>query len=85
MHGVGAGDLAGRNDLVDIEIAVTRRRRADAHAFVGKAHMHGVRIGGRMHGDSRDPEFLASPEDAKRDLAPVGNEDFGNHGLPLTR
>ena len=36
MHGVGAGDLAGRDDLMDVQIAVTRRRRADADAFVGQ-------------------------------------------------
>jgi hypothetical protein len=36
MHRVRAGDLAGGNDLVNVEIAVARGRRADAHALVGK-------------------------------------------------
>ncbi len=60
MHGVGAGDLAGGDDLVDVEIAVARGGRADADAFVGKSHMHGVRVGRGMHHDGLDPQFLAA-------------------------
>jgi hypothetical protein len=89
MHGVGAGDLAGREQRRDVEVAVFRRRRADADAFVGEAHMHRVGVGGRMHGDRRNAELLAGAEHPERDLAAVGDEDFVEHcaGLPpsLTR
>ena len=54
MHGVGAGDLAGREQGGDVEIAVARGRRSDADAFVGEPHMHGVGVGGGMHGDGRE-------------------------------
>ena len=79
MHGVSAGDLAGGDDLVDVEVAVTRGRRADADALVGEAHMHGVGIRRRMHGNRGDTQLLAGPQDPERDLAAVGDEDFGDH------
>ncbi len=46
MHGVGAGDLAGRKKARNVEIAVARGRGADAHAFIGEAHVHGVGVRG---------------------------------------
>src|SRR5690349_17356092 len=82
MHRVGAGDLAGRYDLRNVEIAVPRRRWADAHALVGKTHMHGIGVGGRVHRDRRDAELLAGPLDAKSDLPPIGDQDLVEHGRP---
>ena len=79
MHGVGAGDLAGRQNGGDVEIAVFGRRRADAHALVGKAHVHGVGVGGGMHRHGRDAELLAGAQHAQRDLAAIGDEDFIEH------
>ena len=80
MHRVRAGDLAGREQRGHVEIAVLRRRRPDAHALVRQTHMHGVGIGGGVHGDGRDPELLAGPQDAKGDLAAIGYEDLVEHG-----
>ena len=79
MHGVGAGDLAGRDDLRNVEVAVLRRRRADAHALIGEPHMHGVGVGGGVHRDGGDAEFLAGTFDAKRDLSAVGDQDLVEH------
>ena len=79
MHRVGAGDLAGGEQRRDVEIAVARRRRADADALVGEPHMHGVGVGGRMHGDGRDAELLAGAQHPQRDLAAVGDEDLVEH------
>ncbi|MNX87550.1 hypothetical protein D3C86_1194820 [compost metagenome] len=56
--------FAGRNDLVDVEVAVTRGRRADANAFVGKAHMHGVCVGRGMYGYRRNAELFRGAQDA---------------------
>ena len=81
MHGVGAGDLAGRENGGHVEIGVFRRRRADADAFVGKAHMHGVGVGGGMHRDGLDAKLLAGAQDSERDFAAVGDEDFIEHCL----
>ena len=84
MHGVGAGDLAGGEQRRDVEIAVARGRRADADALVREPHMHGVGVGGRMHGHGRDAELLAGAQHAQRDLAAVGYEDFFEHRTRTT-
>ena len=79
MDGVGAGDLAGGEQARDVEIALGRRRRADADALVGQAHVHGVGVGRRMHRDRGDADFLAGALDPERDLAAVGDQDLVEH------
>ena len=79
MHRVGAGDLAGREQRGHVEIAVLRRRRADADALVGEAHMHGVGVGGGMHRDGGDAEFLARAQNPQCDLAAIGYQDLVEH------
>ena len=81
MHGVGAGDLAGGQQARNVEIALGGRRRADADALVGEAHVHGVGVGGGVHGDGGDAELLARALDAQCDLSPVGDQDFVEHSL----
>ena len=51
VDGVGVDDLGGRDDVRDVEVGFARGRRTDADCFVGKPHMHRVRIGGRMDRD----------------------------------
>ena len=53
--------------------------------FVGHPDMHRVGIGGGMHGDRLDPHLAAGADHAQRDLAPVGDQDFVEHGLALIR
>ncbi len=84
MDGVGAGDLAGRQQPRNVEIALGGRRRADADALVGELHVHRVRVGRRVDGDGRNAELLARPLDAKRNLAAIGYEDFVEHVGSLT-
>ena len=79
MDGVGAGDLAGRQQGRDVEVALRRRRRADAHALVGEAHVHRVGVGGRVHRDGGDAQLPAGAQDAQRDLAAVGDQDLLEH------
>ncbi|MPL84613.1 hypothetical protein SDC9_30578 [bioreactor metagenome] len=85
MDRLGAGDLAGGDDRGDREIALGRRRRADADALVGHAHMHGVAVGGRVHRDRGDPHLAAGADHPQGDLAPVGDQDLVEHGHALTR
>ena len=85
MDRVGAGDLAGGDDRRDVEVALARRRRADADALVGEPHMHGVGVGRRMDGDRRDADLLAGAEHAERDLAAVGDQDLVEHARSPTR
>ena len=81
MDSLGPGDLAGRDDGRNVEVAVTRRRRPDAHALVGEAHVHCVGVGGGVNGDRLDAEFAAGAQHPERNLAPVCDENFVEHDL----
>ena len=59
MHGLGAGRLAGLDDLFGDEIALRSRRRADMHRLVGHLDMHGVAVGVGIDGDRRDAHLAA--------------------------
>ena len=84
MHGVNPGDLAGCKQRGHVEVAVFRGRRADADTLVGQTHMHGVGVGGGMHRHGSDPQFLASTQDAQRDLTAIGYQDLVEHRARLT-
>ena len=82
MHGISAGDFAGRQDGGNIEVAVLCSGRPDTHALVSKAHMHCVGVGGGMHRDGRNAEFFAGAQHPQGDFAAVGDEDFIEHRRP---
>jgi len=84
MNRLGAGDLAGRDDRGEVQVALPRRRRADAHGLVGHADVHRVGVGGRMDGDGPDAHLAAGADHPQRDLAAVGDEDLVEHP-PVTR
>ena len=46
VDGVRPGDGGSRQDVGNVEIGIFRRRRADADAFIGQAHMHCLGVGG---------------------------------------
>ena len=81
MDGIGAGDLAGGEQRRNVKIAVARRRRPDADALVGEAHMHGVGIRRGMDRHGGDAEFLGGAQHAERDLAAIGDQDLVEHAL----
>ncbi len=85
MDGVGPGNGGGRQHGLDRQVAVLGRRRADAHAFVGEAYVHGVGVGGGMDGDRGNAHFAAGAQDAQRDFPPVGDQDLFKQGLPPIR
>ncbi len=77
---VGARDLGRRDDRRDVEVALRGRRGPDAHGLVGELHRERVAVGRGVHGDRLEPHLAAGPDDAERDLAAVGDEDFLDHG-----
>ena len=76
MNCIGVRQLGGRNDIGNVEIGIGGGGRADADRLVGQPHVHRIAVGGRMDCDRLDPHFVAGPMDAKRDLAPVGDQDL---------
>ena len=86
MDRVGAADFGGGDDRRDRQIAVGGGRRADADRLVGEPDVHRVGIGGAVHGDGLDAEFLGRPQYAKRNFSAIGNQDFFNgHAAGLKR
>jgi hypothetical protein len=62
------------------QIGFARRRRPDAHRFVGLAHERHVRIDIRMHRDGADAHLARGADDPPRDLAAIGDEERADHG-----
>src|SRR6185312_10156259 len=82
MHGIRAGDLAGGEQIGNVEIAFACGRGPDANRFVRKLHMHRVGVGGGMHRDRVDAKLLAGAQNTKRDLAAVRDENLIEHAHP---
>ncbi|MPL82810.1 hypothetical protein SDC9_28759 [bioreactor metagenome] len=83
MHRLGAG-LADRvHDLVDHDIGLVRRRRADMHRLVSHLHVQRVRIGVGIDGDRLDPHLARRLDHAAGDLAAVCDQDFLEHVSPF--
>jgi len=84
MYRIRIGDLAGRHDLRNVQIAFACFGGANAHAFIGQFDMHGVCIRGRMDRHGCNAQLLACAQDSQCDLSAVGNKDFIKHGsVPL--
>ena len=81
MHRVGSRGAGGGDELVDDEIALAGRRRADRHRLVREQHVEGLAVGLGEDGDGRDAELAARPDDADGDLAAIRDEDLANGAL----
>ena len=80
MHGLGAGRLAGGDDLVDDEIALGRRRRADGDGLVGHLDVQRVPVGVGIDRDRLDPHPAGGLDDPAGDFAAIGDQDALEHG-----
>ncbi len=76
VDGVGVDHFGRGNDVGDVEVAVARRRRADAHRFIGQPDVHRFGVGGRVDGHGLDAHFVASAVNPERDFAAIGDEQF---------
>src|SRR5712664_1957130 len=83
MDRVASRALGDFDDPCCVEIALARRRGADRVRRVGSAHVQRVAIDIAVHGDRADAEVVAGANDAKRDLAAIGDEDGGERRSPL--
>ena len=82
MHGLRAGRAAGLDDLVDQQIRLRGRRRADGDGLVGHLHVQAVPVGVGVDRDRLDAELARRLDDAAGDLAAVGDQDFLEHARP---
>ena len=62
-----------------LQITFRARRRADADRFVGQLHVERIDVGLGIDRERANPEFLAGADDAQRDFAAIGDQDFFEH------
>ena len=83
VHGLRAGADRGLDDRVDVEVALPRRRGADAHGGVGLRDVAGAGVGVAVDGDRADTHGRSVRMTRHRDLAAVGDqngvESLGSH------
>ncbi len=81
MDGLGAGRLAGLDDLLDDEIAFGRGRRSDEDGVIGHLDMQRVAVGLGIDGDRRNSHLAGGLDDATGDLAAVCDQYPFEHVL----
>ena len=79
VDGVAPRRLAGGDDRRDVEVALPRRRGADADRAIGHADVERVRVRGRVDRDRLDPEVVERADDADGHLAAVRDQDSREH------
>ena len=79
MNRVDVADFRRADDAIDLQITVGARGRADADRFVGQLHVERIDVRLGVDRQRADAEFLAGANDAERDFAAIGDEDFFEH------
>ena len=79
-----AVSLAAARMRAAIEIALARRRRADADRLVGEPNVQRAAIGFGIHGDRAQAEPAGGADDAAGDFAAICNEQALQHGSLVT-
>ena len=79
MHRLGAGFLDCRHDLVDHDIRLVRRGRADMHRLVRHLDMQRISVGVGIDRDRLDPHLFRRLDHPAGDFATVRDQDFLEH------
>ena len=82
MERLGARRLAGRDDLVDDEVGLRRRGRADGDRLIGHFDMQCVLVGFGIDGDGLDAHAARGLDHPAGDFAAIGDQNFLEHRLP---
>ena len=80
VNGFSVSDFSRRNDGRHVEVTQSRRRRANAHRLLCQFHVFGFAVSLGIDHNGLDPEFPAGALNSEGDFAPVGNENFFEHG-----
>ena len=79
MNRIDIAHLGRAHDAIDLQITFRAGRGADANGFVGQLHMEGIDVRFGVNGEGANAEFLAGADDAQRDFATIGDQDFFEH------
>jgi hypothetical protein len=80
MDRLGARLLRHLDDPVHLEIALGGRPGAEQVGLVRAADVRRLAVGLRVDGHAGHAELLERAHDPDGDLAPVGDQDLGEHG-----
>ena len=80
MDRIHIRNLRRRNHRRHIEIAVARPRRTNADRLIRKPHMQRIAIRLAIDSNRLDAQLFAGTNDAQRNFAAIGNENFTQHG-----
>ena len=72
MDRLGSGAHRGVEHLVDVQVALARRRRSQPYRFVSLEHVSRVCVGVAVDGDGPDVQPAQGPHHPHGDLAAVG-------------
>ena len=75
VNTLSTGGLGSVDDLVDDEVAFTRRGRSDVDGSVGLADVASIRVGVAVDGDAANSQLTQRADHANRDLTAVGHEN----------
>ncbi len=81
VDGLRTGRLGRLDDAFPAQVAVARRGLADAHGLVAGGHVAGVGVGVGIDGDALDAQAARGRRDSAGNLAAVGDQDLGEHGV----
>ena len=79
VNGLGPRALDHLEQLVDVQVGLRGRSRAEQERLVGAAHVERVAVRLGVHANRRDAHLAERAHDADGDLAPVGDQDLGEH------
>ena len=84
VHAVGPRLVDHLEDPLGVEVALGGGLPAEREGLVGQAHVQRLPVELGVHRHRGDAHLLAGADDADGDLAPVGDEDLGEHGHMVT-
>ena len=79
MEGIAARAACHVHQLVNAEVAFTRRGGADGISLVGKPDVQRFAVSFAEYADGLHAQFAARAENAHGDFAAIGNQDFLEH------
>src|SRR5690242_2967100 len=84
MNRVNVEDFRRADDSGNVQIALRRRRGADADRLIGEPHMQRIAIDVAVHGDRAYAHLFTCPDDATGNFAAVRDQNFSKATLSVT-
>src|SRR5262245_4851794 len=83
VHGLRPALLAGRNDLLDYQVAFGCRRRTDRDCAVRHRDMERIPVSLRIDGDRFNAKLARGFDDSAGDFTAIGDQDTLEHAVSV--